>query len=497
MENQNTNGGAPPIASAKGLAVPGKEASFYKQLGLKVSGAGSALTATVPPGFVAFVAEGAEAIDAQQKGLQSIGVIPSLWANTAKETRVAVFALAPAISPQLLQAKVGSLVRVISAGGIIPLPTGEWFDPQEIDAVHLEEFAEITSIGNLAEPPATATFSVPLSKYSLLGQGSKIEAQSLQSRPVLGKALLLAQASIIYAAPNTGKSLLVLYLILEAVRQGTIDPAKTFYINADDNSQGMAEKLSFLDEAGVHTLVPGFEGFTPPKLAVDLAAMVAEDCCEGVIIVIDTLKKFVDLMDKRLSSDFGGLCRQFVMKGGTIIALAHTRKNPSTAGKPVYGGTSDFMEDFDAACYLVPASEGASKGEKIVQFQFQKRRGPNVDEAYAYADEVDLTYFERLSSVRLVDDREVEEVRYADQTEADLQLIDAALACIRAGFIQKMELVREVARRQQVSRRIATQVVERYTGDDPQVHHWTYVVRDRGAKVFSVLSDDPQEVGET
>ena len=218
--------------------------------------------------------------------------------------------------------------------------------------------------------------------------------------------------------------------------------------------------------------------------------MIATGSCDGVIIIIDTLKKFADLMDKRASASFGDLCRQFVMKGGTVIALAHTRKNPSLSGKPVYGGTSDFMEDFDAACLLVAAAERSPRGEKVVQFQFQKRRGPNVDEAYAYADDPALSYFERLNSVRLVDIDEMDKYAAADRQLSDADLINTTLDCIQSGYVQKMALVREVSRRSGVSRRIATQIVERYTGDDPNGHQWTFVVRDRGAKVFRVLTGE-------
>lgn len=73
-----------------------------------------------------------------------------------------------------------------------------------------------------------------------------------------------------------------------------------------------------------------------------------EDTARGTLIVIDTLKKFTDPMDKKRSSDFGQICRQYVMAGGTIVALGHTRKNPKADGTPQYQGTTDVLEDFDA-----------------------------------------------------------------------------------------------------------------------------------------------------
>ena len=74
----------------------------------------------------------------------------------------------------------------------------------------------------------------------------------------------------------------------------------------------------------------------------------AEDTARGTLIIIDTLKKFTDPMNKKNSSDFGQICRQYVMAGGTIVALGHTRKNPKADGTPQYQGTTDVLEDFDA-----------------------------------------------------------------------------------------------------------------------------------------------------
>ena len=481
-----------------------KDIEYWESFGFSgVTAEGAQISAIVPEGYVAFVAHGAPAIEAQRRKLQDIGVPPSLWSSTAKESKVAVFALSPEVTLSSLRTIIGDAVEVVGAGGMTPLPGGEWLKPEEIQADSLEDLSEIDDLDDYrapAEPPVIKPDHAalhPLSKYSLLGQGPKIEAQSRLSKPILGKAMLLAQATIIYGTPNVGKTVVVLHLVLEAVRLGLIDPGKTFYINADDSSQGVSEKLGFLDEAGVHTLVPGFEGFKPSALAEALAKMIATNSCDGVIVIIDTLKKFADLMDKRASASFGDLCRQFVMKGGTVIALAHTRKNPSLSGKPVYGGTSDFMEDFDAACLLVAADERSPRGEKVVQFQFQKRRGPNVDEAYAYADDPALSYFERLNSVRLVDIDEMDKYAAADRQLSDADLINTTLDCIEAGVVQKMALVREVVERSNVSRRAATQVVERYSGDDPQAHHWTFAVQERGAKVFRALTGQRVERGGT
>lgn len=473
-------------------------AQFWTQFGFQVQRSSSpSLTPTVqaivPPGHVAIVARDAQAITQQADALQAIGIPPTLWCDTGIDNKTAVFKLSPAIPLEDLQARMGDLVAVIGPGGVIPLPAGRYLAPSD----HVRSISDLSVLdtldayGSTQEPPddAKVTLSAkgPLSKFSLLGQGSTLEGSAQPSHPILGGAILAGQATAIYAAPNVGKTLILLHLLSEAVEGGRIHPSTAYYVNADDSSKGMAEKLVLLDDLGVHTLVPGYEGFSPAKLNESLAKMVRDDLCRGVVVAVDTLKKFADLMDKRAAAAFGDLVRQFVLKGGTLIALAHTRKNANPNGQLVYGGTTDIVEDFDAACLLVPSPNLSPRGEKVVQFQFLKRRGPNADEAYAYAPDPELSYSERLASVRSIDAEDLDKFADVDNRLADDKLITVIEECIDAGFMQKMKLVREVAKRTRVSRRSAIQVLERYTGDDPEVHRWDYSVRERGAMVFRRL----------
>ena len=59
-------------------------------------------------------------------------------------------------------------------------------------------------------------------------------------------------------------------------------------------------------------------------------------------------------MDKKLSSKFGRMMREFVSKGGTIIMLAHTNKNRYSNGKVIFSGTSDIVDDVDVVLLVVP-----------------------------------------------------------------------------------------------------------------------------------------------
>ena len=149
-------------------------------------------------------------------------------------------------------------------------------------------------------------------------------------------------------------------------------------------------------------LAAGYRDFTVNMFLSIVSDLVKNDQARGVVVILDTLKKFVDLMDKGNASRFTGIIREFIVKGGTLIALAHTNKNPGTNGKQVYGGTTDIIDDFDCAYTLATISK--ESGEKVVEFENIKRRGNVVDTAaYRYNTDHKLSYAEILLSVSPVD----------------------------------------------------------------------------------------------
>jgi hypothetical protein len=257
----------------------------------------------------------------------------------------------------------------------------------------------------------------------------------------------------------------------------------------DDTGSGLAEKSGFADEHQFHLLAEGHRGFKADSFMSLMDELVMADQANGVVIILDTGKKFVNLMDKTRVSRFTKGTRAFVMKGGTLIFLAHVNKKPGLDGKPIYAGTSDLVDDIDCAYTLAAIPSQASATEKVVVFENIKRRG-NVAQtaAFAYSTEQGIPYSELLASVRLVDETQVEPLRQAQQIKSDAEIIAAIEVAIRDGVNTKMKLAEVVAKRVGVSKRRAVQVIEHYTGDNPAEHRWTYTVRDRGAKVFVLLA---------
>ena len=198
-------------------------------------------------------------------------------------------------------------------------------------------------------PPAPP---LPLDKFSLKGLRSQLLQDAVRQAYALEPVALMDQATAVFGAPGTGKTLLIQYLAGNAISQGHIDPAKLYYFNADDSHAGLLEKLEYADEFGYHTIAEGHQGFSTDHFLKILDDLIANNHANGVIIILDTGKKFFDPMSKRQGRTFGKHVRLFVMKGGTIIVLAHTNKYCDNEGKPIYAGTSDLVEDFDCA-YLM------------------------------------------------------------------------------------------------------------------------------------------------
>ena len=217
--------------------------------------------------------------------------------------------------------------------------------------------------------------SVPtgLDSFALNGDSTEMKAKMLDDKYILGKLAILGQSTAIYAKPNAGKTLITIWLLIQSIKSGQINPSDVYYINADDNHKGLTYKLTLAEQSGFLMLAPGYHGFKSEMLPDVLMDMVTSDAAQGKVLILDTLKKFTDIMDKRAATKFSDVFRQFVSKGGSIIMLAHVNKHSNAEGKVIYAGTSDIVDDADC-CYTLEVIDETNT-EKIVEFTNFKDRG--------------------------------------------------------------------------------------------------------------------------
>jgi hypothetical protein len=338
------------------------------------------------------------------------------------------------------------------------------------------------------EEPLDQVPAHPLVRYSLKGMLPELQREVAQQTPLMGSLILQNQFSAIYGAPNSGKTLLTLRMVTDTIEAGVVDPGNIYYINVDDNYQGLMEKLAVAERFGFHMIASGFQGFTESNFLADVKQLIESDQAKGTIIILDTLKKFTNLMDKANSSSFTRAFRRFVLKGGTCVALAHVNKNRNASGKLVYAGTSDVVDDADCVYLLDVVGTDEDSETRTVEFENLKRRGDVVDRvAYRYSIALGQSYEALLASVCKVEDTEVAVTRQATVVRSNEVIIDAINSCIGEGVTMKMALVKEAATRAGVSQRTLMAILDQHTGRDPSLHRWTCTVGPRGAKIYEAL----------
>jgi RecA-family ATPase len=379
---------------------------------------------------------------------------------------------------------IGTLIMMArNAGADVQAIVHEAFEPCETVFVGAD-----SAIDASTETNAQKVATNPLTKFSLTNILHELEKNRVEQKLIFGELVLQGQATAIYARYNTGKTLILIYLIIEAIKQGLIDPAKIMYINMDDNGSGLVEKVRLAQEYGFHMAADGHQDFQAKEFRVAMEKMIEENSARGQIVILDTLKKFVNTMNKDASREFAAVVRRFCLKGGTVIALSHVNKKAGADGKAVYTGTTDIVDDFDCAYTLETIGEDASTKQKIVEYTNIKRRG-NVarNAAYGYSTEQDQSYDELLLSVQEVDPDKSQPIKQAAELLSDAFAIAAVKSCIAEGVNTKMKMVDAVSKATKASRRDVLAVIEKYTDDDPSKGLWKFVVLARGAKVYEVL----------
>ena len=385
---------------------------------------------------------------------------------------------------------VNSLFRLAMEFGWVNSP----FEVVEGGFIH--EDADLEPIAAAAS--AEAAQGGPLGRlkgFSITGRSSDLRQQMLDDKFVLDQIAILGQWTNLYAAPNTGKTLLTLTMLRDQIRANVICGEQVFYVNADDTYRGMVEKLEIAESIGLQMLVPNQQGFVVSNIVDLMSDLAIANEAANVVIVLDTLKKFTDLMDKRVASQFGNIARGFVAAGGTLITLAHTNKHKDSQGKSIYSGTSDITDDGD--CFYIIDKIGVDKGfgteRYTVEFTNDKNRGDVAGTVgFSFEKRVGETYAVLLDSVKRLSSGEIERSKVAKEVQAELDedanLIAAVADCLGAGINTKSAIVKKVRESTGDSNDKVRKLMAKRTGTFYELgHRWTVIKGANNAQFYQVL----------
>lgn len=348
----------------------------------------------------------------------------------------------------------------------------------------LEPFEDCATeiIKAVSDNSKRSSFVGSLKQYSLLGKLDEIRKYAVDAKPLLGSVALKGQFTVFYANSNAGKTLLTLQMVRESILGGRIEADNVIYANMDDSAAGLLAKGEIAEELGFHQMAIGHLELTKEKFIQGIEDMIASKEASGMLIILDTLKKFTDVMNKQESSDFGQLMRQFTAVGGSVLALAHTNKNRDRDGKLIQTGTADIPQDADCTYTLDTEVKGT---ETVVTFKNTKARGPvkRVTQ-YSYS-RLESDYTKLLNSVReLSVDEASFDFEVVPSESPDDRMIRAFKEVIGNGFIGKTELINAARAASKCSKKHLENIYMRYVGSDPTKHIWNFTVGERGTHKY-------------
>lgn len=322
----------------------------------------------------------------------------------------------------------------------------------------------------------------PLKRFSITSILDEVRAMAQDAVPALDPIALMGQATVMYAPPNTGKTLLTLHMLIQSIAKGLVDGSQVYYVNCDDSAEGLLTKGELAQQHGFEMLADGYGGFHGKDLVNLMVDMAASNQANGVVLILDTLKKFVNVMDKTEGSAFGSVCRGFCMKGGTVIALSHTNKNTKPDGSLVPGGTSDIRDDFDCA-YVLSPDQASTRTKHVVEFKNIKRRG-DVPNSVTFSFDAEQGYLATLASVRREDDFDIEgltlePVKQLTEGERILQALGEAIS---NGVNPQKAIVDAAMAKTGVGRAKVSQYLHGHHGV-----LWNYTTKERGAKHYELI----------
>jgi hypothetical protein len=183
------------------------------------------------------------------------------------------------------------------------------------------------------------------------------------------------------------------------------------------------------------------------------------DGLRGVVFILDTLKKYLDLMSKGGARDFFKVLRALTMRGATVLLLGHTNKHLGADGKRVFEGVGDVRNDVDELAYL-DSTDRDAMGRVTITLRHDKTRSRVAVEA---SFQLDTATREIAPLAAPVNVRALAEVKR--QRDEDESVIASVRRALTDGPVLFTQLRKIVSADSGIGEKAAAKVIDRYLGN--------------------------------
>jgi hypothetical protein len=276
------------------------------------------------------------------------------------------------------------------------------------------------------------------------------------------------------APANGGKTLLFMELARELAEENLV-----VYINMDISGVGSKKHWQQAEESGIHWVTPDLKGSNINKLMSSLYASPLEDL-KNTVIIIDTLKKLTDMIDKRKSKSLYKSLRRLTSKGATVICLCHTNKYKDADDNLIYEGTGDLRSDVDNMIYLEPFHEGTKL--RSLSTRPDKVRGAFEPITFEFDDDRRLSVADEFTDTNVL-----------VQIAKDQQYIDEVSEAISSGSVSQVNIVKFMNETYGRNAKRVRRILADYGGDFAKVKKVWNMARLSGQHgrpiVYSILDE--------
>ena len=200
---------------------------------------------------------------------------------------------------------------------------------------------------------------------------------------IIDGVLFEGQIASIVGRPGGGKTVLAKSWAIEMARSGY----KVFYIYEDADMKGYKAMADTAQEYGF-IVAASFThvGQTAQTILAGMSAMANEkgSSLNKMVFILDTLKKFTEVLSKSDNKKFYSLLRELTHKGASVLLLAHANKYLNENGDLVYEGTGDALADIDAMYYLYDDGNKLAEEKRFGTLVYEKGRALSAVKRVSY-----------------------------------------------------------------------------------------------------------------
>jgi len=247
------------------------------------------------------------------------------------------------------------------------------------------------------------------------------------SKPLWHDTIFHQKSHIWIAPPNGGKTTIATAAARELVNQGF----EVLYINLDAGAADLKYYQAAASRDGYSLVAPLLEGSSESDCVGLIEALTQADDLSGVVVFMDTLKKFADVISKHESKRLYQKIRAITVRGGTVIALGHTNKHKDSDGQLIYEGTGDLKSDFDIMMFMYPSKQSE---RLVISTEFDKERAKVKPHTFSIRPDRDVSL-----EGEYINTREIENQRLRE--EAEQEVVDFIRKLMVVGSVNQSEVI--------------------------------------------------------